>query len=75
MTLAQLQSYLADNTVSEATLNFNYGGTVSLEFDLGPNFTRSRYEEFELTLDNNNSILAFETVLEAQSFPMSVFHG
>ena len=74
MTLAQLQSYLANNTVSEATLNFNYGGNVSLEFDLGPNFTRSRYEEFDLDVDND-SILAFETVLEAQSFPTSVFHG
>jgi len=74
MTLSQLQQYFRSNIISQATLNFNYGGTVSIEFDLGPKFTRTRYEEFDLDL-SQDSILAFETVLDAQSFPVRVFHG
>ena len=70
MNLEQLQQYFKDNHVQEATLCFNYGGEVTLDCRLG-----TLVEELTLVIDDENPILAYETVLDAQPFHLRVFHG
>lgn len=69
MDLAQLQQYFTDYPIQEADLNFNYGGTVSLECRCS-----DFVEEFELDLGAND-MLAYESFLESQSIILRVFHG
>lgn len=70
MNFSQLQQYFRDNHVKEATLCFNYGGTVTLDCRLG-----TLVEEIELVIDDDNPMLAYETLIDSQSFPLRVFHG
>ena len=67
MTASQMQSYLETRNVKDATLSFNYGGSITVEFNLD-----TGKEEFDIHEDD---ALAVQNILDDQRFYTEVFHG
>ena len=67
MNASQMEEYLKTRNVKDATLNFNYGGSITVEFNLDTGkeeFNIREYDAFEVQL-----------VLDSQRFYTEIFEG
>lgn len=62
-----MQDYLETRTVQDATLSFNYGGSITVEFNLD-----TGKEEFDIHKDD---ALEVQNILDDQRFYTKVFQG
>jgi hypothetical protein len=67
MNAEQFQAYVDSHDIERATLSFNYGGSITVEFDLGDS-----KEEFDI---REGDAFQVQLILDDEPFYTEVFQG